>query len=140
VTLWATDGAFSPDGTRLLLRGYFGARVYGWRNGGPEPIGSVSVPVQQQGESVTFTPDGRTLMFGSEGRGSTVEPVELHGDLLPERAAEQADAHGTSASGTADGDGGADAPDEGNVLLGAAVFAAAVALWMGLRRIVRRRD
>ena len=23
---WATDGAFSPDGTRLVLRAYFGAR------------------------------------------------------------------------------------------------------------------
>ncbi len=66
VDQWVTDGAFSPDGTRLLLRGYFGAEMYRWEGGRPKDIGSVGVPLQMQGESVSFTPDGRTLLFGSE--------------------------------------------------------------------------
>ncbi|WP_059006136.1 hypothetical protein [Streptomyces specialis] len=90
--VWVTDGAFSPDGTRLLLRGYFSARMYAWRDGAPVELDrSVIPPSQMQGESVTFTRDGRYLMFGSEGPGSEVEPVDLHGELLPENAAEDAE-------------------------------------------------
>ncbi|MFG2736749.1 hypothetical protein ACGFX7_18260 [Streptomyces harbinensis] len=86
IDLWMTDGAFSPDGTRLVLRGYFTAHMYRWTD---EGLGErvqrqLLVPVQPQGESVTFTPDGRYLMYGSEGEGSEVVPVELKGELLPE--------------------------------------------------------
>ncbi|MET7637378.1 hypothetical protein [Streptomyces sp. NPDC005438] len=84
VGLWATDGAFSPDGSRLILRSYFSAQMYRWKAGRPSAMGTVSVPVQPQGESVTFTPDGRTVMFGSERQASRVEPVELDERLLPE--------------------------------------------------------
>ena len=144
VELWATDGAFSPDGTRLVLRSYFGARMYAWKDGAPKPIGPVDVPVQQQGESVTFTTDGTTLMYGSEGVGSGVLPIELTGKLLPERAAERADAAAGDAkdagsAGASGGRSGADVEDGGNLALGAATFALAVALWLGMRRIFRRR-
>ncbi|WP_243766418.1 hypothetical protein, partial [Streptomyces sp. GC420] len=86
--LEVTDGAFSPDGTRLVLRGYFGGEEYFWADGrlGKE-IGDPKVPVSfshPQGESVTFTPDGRALMFGSEGADSPVERVELSGTYLPD--------------------------------------------------------
>ncbi|MGK5533304.1 hypothetical protein [Streptomyces sp. URMC 129] len=118
--VWVTDGAFSPDGTRLLLRGYFTARMYAWRDGEPvEMAQRVIPPSQMQGESVTFTRDGRTLMFGSEGDGSEVEPVELRGDLLPESAAEPEEEDptpgdspepgaGPDDSGDSSGDGGDD--------------------------------
>ncbi|WP_338320371.1 hypothetical protein [Streptomyces lonarensis] len=113
--LWVTDGAFSPDGSRLLLRGYFGAELFRWDDGAAESIGLVRVPLQPQGESVTFTPDGTTLMFGSEGERSLVTPVELEGDQRPddvvarEEAAqeqEEGDRGGGAAGGSrGDGDG-----------------------------------
>ncbi|MFH8346738.1 hypothetical protein [Streptomyces sp. NPDC018045] len=138
---WVTDGAFSPDGTRLLLRGYFGAEMYRWEGGRPKDLGSVGVPLQMQGESVTFTPDGRTLLFGSEGRGSRVQPVGLSGDRLPESAK---GSDGKSGTGGGDKEDAADGPqgDAGknrNVLLAAATFGAATVLVLALRRVFRRR-
>jgi hypothetical protein len=90
IGLWVTDGAFSPDGTRLFLRGYFTSQMYEWRRGAPAPLdGEVPMPFQEQGESVTFTPDGATVMLGSEGEASPVEPVELEGQLLPRSAQDE---------------------------------------------------
>ncbi|MFJ3724204.1 WD40 repeat domain-containing protein [Streptomyces sp. NPDC090045] len=75
---WVTDGAFSPDGNRLTLRGYFAARTYPWKDGRPEGEGErVDAPWQGQAESVTYTPDGSTLMFGAEGEGSRVIAVPV---------------------------------------------------------------
>ncbi|WP_168220704.1 hypothetical protein [Streptomyces sp. RFCAC02] len=144
--LWVTDGAFSPDGTRLLLRGYFGAGMYRWTDDGtPEPFDQVvQVPIQQQGESVTFTRDGRTLMFGSEGENSTVEPVRLKGDMLPDSVADEdgdgegdgsGDDSGSGASGDGD-DGGADLSLSGGAV---AVVVVAIAAVLGVRRLVSRR-
>lgn len=79
-----TDGAFSPDGTRLILRGYFGATMY---TAPGREIGTVSVPFQKQGESVTFTRDGQAVLFGSEGANSTVYRVALEGEAVPDMAA-----------------------------------------------------
>ncbi|MFI7277847.1 hypothetical protein [Streptomyces sp. NPDC049879] len=144
--LWVTDGAFSPDGTRLLLRGYFGAVMYRWpETGVPEAIDQrVVPPLQPQGESVTFTPDGRTLMFGSEGEASAVEPVGLSGDLLPETVREEAADGGDGGTGAReDGGGGGNGDGDGGelslstravVVAGAAVLAVVV-----LRRLVTRR-
>ncbi|MGV9264773.1 hypothetical protein ACWDRR_08945 [Kitasatospora sp. NPDC003701] len=81
---WVTDGAFSPDGTRLVLRGYFGATLYRWQDGAPTEIGPLSTPFQGQGESVTFTADGRALLYGSEGRNSPVWRSPLDGRQLPD--------------------------------------------------------
>ncbi|MFF2809416.1 hypothetical protein ACFVT2_19980 [Streptomyces sp. NPDC058000] len=141
VDLWVTDGAFSPDGTRLVLRGYFGARMYRWRDGRPDDLGGAAVPLQRQGESVSFTPDGRTLMYGSEGRGSQVEPVALSGEQLPDRARRD----GGAAHGDVSGGDGADgrpgersgdpAPSYGK---GALVLAGATALVLAIRSLLRR--
>ncbi|WP_314174892.1 hypothetical protein [Streptomyces winkii] len=140
--VWATDGAFSPDGTRLVLRGYFGGEMFRWRDGKPEALDTpVSVPVAGQGESVTFTADGRTLMCGSEGKGSTVDPLELEGELLPDSVP----ADERKADGGAKGGGGASGGDEGQigekkVVVGGAAIAAAVVVWTLLRRLFRRRS
>ncbi|WP_052286777.1 hypothetical protein [Streptomyces sp. 769] len=142
IDLWVTDGAFSPDGTRLVLRGYFGARMYRWRDGRPQDLGGVSVPLQRQGESVSFTPDGRTLMYGSEGRDSQVEPVALSGEQLPDAArrdddAPQDDASGGGATAGRPGDrAGGTAPSYGK---GALVLAGATALVLAIRSLLRRR-
>ncbi|WP_029391242.1 membrane protein [Streptomyces xiaopingdaonensis] len=139
IDLWATDGAFSPDGTRLVLRGYFTGEMYAWRGGKAELLGSVPVPIQRQGESVTFTLDGRTLLLGSEGENSSVEPVELDGKLLPESAAKEKESGKPSEGGAGDGSG-SDEEGSDKTVVGAGVFVAAVFAWLGLRRLFRRRD
>lgn len=138
--VWATDGAFSPDGTRLVLRGYFGGEMFRWRDGEPQALDTpVSVPMAGQGESVTFTGDGRTLMCGSEGKGSSVDPLELEGELLPDSVpADERKADGGASGGDASG-GGEGQLDEGKVVVGGATIAGIVVLWTLLRRVFRRR-
>jgi hypothetical protein len=150
VDLWATDGAFSPDGTRLVIRGYFTATAYRWGDGGPTRLGSPGLPMQRQGESVTFTSDGRALMYGTEGAGSQVIRVPLRGEELPESAGSQDERppgaateadEGTGPGGTdgASTDRGGSGSDENrNVVVGALTFAAATVLVVGLRRLLRR--
>jgi hypothetical protein len=76
-----TDGAFSPDGSRFVLRAYFSATVY---SAPGKEVGGVSVPIQRQGESVAWTPDGKAVLFGSEGKNSQVRRVDLGGDTRPD--------------------------------------------------------
>jgi hypothetical protein len=129
IDLWATDAAFSPDGKQLAVRGYFGGVAYTWNAGKPERQGQLSVPLQPQGESVTYTPDGRTLLYGSEGKGSSVRPVQVEG------------APGTGRNGagtdTPTGDGDASATITGKAgAVGAAVLLIAA---IGLTRLIRKR-
>ncbi|MDT9682108.1 WD40 repeat domain-containing protein [Streptomyces sp. TRM76323] len=76
---WVTDGAFSPDGKRLVLRGYFSARGYAWKDGRLGADDRVRAPLQAQSEAVTYTADGSALMFGTEGVGSRVVRVPVEG-------------------------------------------------------------
>lgn len=128
IDLWVTDGAFSPDGKQLALRGYFGGIAYKWNDGKPERQGQLSVPMQPQGESVTYTLDGRTLLYGSEGRGSSVEPVEVEG------------AGGGSDGAGSSGSGGGSGNDDGGFTGKAGAVGAAVVLIVaiGIGRLLRR--
>ncbi|MDJ0465949.1 WD40 repeat domain-containing protein [Streptomyces sp. H27-C3] len=134
---WVTDGAFSPDGTRLVLRSYFSARQYAWKNGRLGEDSSVGAPFQGQAESVTYTVDGSALMFGSEGVGSDVRKVEVK---EPEGGGGNADSGSKSPSeegGSAAGGGGSDSSDS-KVVLGLGGFAVVAVLFLGLRRMTRR--
>ncbi|MFJ9181051.1 WD40 repeat domain-containing protein [Streptomyces sp. NPDC102360] len=130
IDLWATDAAFSPDGRQLAVRGYFGGVSYKWNDGKPERQGQLHVPMQPQGESVTYTPDGKTLLYGSEGKGSSVEPVEVEG------------AGGSGdGSNSSSGQGGSDGGDGGSALTGkaGAVGAAVVLILLfGIGRLLRK--
>lgn len=140
---WVTDGAFSPDGGRLTLRGYFFAKTYPWKGGRPEGEGErVDAPWQGQAESVTYTADGSTLMFGAEGVSSRVVAV-------PVRAA-SGGSSGAS-SGAASGGGpakpgsppSAGAPagrGDGTVTKGALVLAGGLAVVLAAKRLFRRRS
>ncbi|RDG39034.1 SdiA-regulated/phytase-like domain-containing protein [Streptomyces corynorhini] len=133
---WVTDGAFSPDGEELTFRSYFSARTYAWKDGGR--LGghrAVSAPLQRQAESVTYTADGRALMFGTEGAHSGVVRVDIakgtgSGSGADDGAAGKGSGGAASSGGTGDGSGG-----RGNATLGAFVLAAAAALFFGFRRL-----
>ncbi|MFI6103718.1 WD40 repeat domain-containing protein [Streptomyces sp. NPDC051310] len=134
---WVTDGAFSPDGTRLVLRGYFSARVYAWEDGRLGRHEPVNAPFQGQSESVTYTPDGSAVLFGSEGERSGVVSVAVEGAPTGSRTPSPAggkpggDTAGRGDGGAGGGGGGGDAT------LGALVLGGAVVLYLGWKRLRR---
>jgi hypothetical protein len=148
---WVTDGAFSPDGSRLVLRGYFWAAEYRWSGGAPHKLTDLDVPMQPQGEGVTFTPDGRTLMYGSEGRNSQVWRAPLSGSELPDNVSAASSGAEKGAGGTRGGAAGQagkgtaaqDSPSGGGIggdrTVGFGVLALVGVLGLGLRRAMRRR-
>ncbi len=72
-----TDGAISPDGSRYVLRDYVNALVFdGLPPGALDE--TISLPVQPQGEAVTWTPDGQALLVASE-RDDRLLRVDLPG-------------------------------------------------------------
>ncbi|MFH0243863.1 hypothetical protein ACGRHY_15880 [Streptomyces sp. HK10] len=156
IGLWATDAAFSPDGTRLAVRGYFGGTMYAWEDGRPRELGRLTVPVQRQGESVTFTPDGRTLLYGTEGERSPVQPMPLTEEQLPQSAGKEkpertggdeagegaderaGDEAGDRKPGAEGGGDGGDGGGEGSTLGFVLALAAGAVLLLALRRSKRR--
>lgn len=130
---WVTDGAFSPDGGRLVLRGYLWARTYPWKDGRPAGDGeAVAAPWQGQAESVTYTADGSTLMFGAEGTNSRVVAVPAAAGAKPSPSA--------SVSGAPAPSPGAPAtPEDGSFTKGALVLVAALTLTLAAKRLLRRR-
>ncbi|MCF3182898.1 WD40 repeat domain-containing protein [Streptomyces polychromogenes] len=131
---WVTDGAFSPDGTRLTLRGYFTARTYPWKDGRPQGEGErVDAPWQGQAESVTYSPDGRTLLFGAEGVNSRVVAVPVAPATTPPPSGPERPARGSAAEkGPAGSEGG-------SFTKGALVLAVGTALVLAAKRLLRRR-
>ncbi|MGW0879839.1 WD40 repeat domain-containing protein [Streptomyces sp. NPDC002671] len=127
VDLWATDAAFSPDGQQLVVRGYFGGIYYDWNGGRIKREGRLDVPLQQQGESVTYSADGTKLLFGSEGADSPVQVQDAPGG----HAGKSPSGSGSSAA-AGGGSGG------GSVKVGAAVVAVGALALFGLRRLRRR--
>jgi DNA-binding beta-propeller fold protein YncE len=69
-----TSGAFSPDGTRIVLLTYLNAY---WAAGATGTLHAFGVPLQRQDEAIAFTPDGKAVLVGSEGLHSTVYRVPL---------------------------------------------------------------
>lgn len=130
VDLWATDAAFSPNGRQLAVRGYFGGIYYDWNGGRIKREGRLDVPLQGQGESVSYSPDGTELMYGSEGADSSVQAEDA-----PEGASsgKSSSGGGSSASG-----GGDSATLGGSVKIGAVVLAVGAFALFGLRRLRRR--
>ncbi|MER6073695.1 WD40 repeat domain-containing protein [Streptomyces sp. NPDC001817] len=127
VDLWATDAAFSPDGRQLAVRGYLGGIYYDWNGGRIKREGQLDVPLQEQGEGVSYSVDGTKLLYSSEGADSEVVAKDVPG--LP--ASKSPSASGGSAAVTSGGGGS-------GLKLGAAVVAAGLAALFGLRWLRRR--
>ncbi|WP_412077222.1 WD40 repeat domain-containing protein [Streptomyces xanthophaeus] len=133
---WVTDGAFSPDGGRLALRGYFFAKTYPWKDGLPQGGGErVDAPWQGQAESVTYTADGSALMFGAEGASSRVLAVPT--GPAPSAAPPAKPGSGPDAAPRPGAAGESEAP--GSFSKGALVLAGALGLGFVAKRLLRRR-
>ncbi|MGI5204440.1 hypothetical protein ACQEU6_23010 [Spirillospora sp. CA-108201] len=128
----ATDGAFAPDGRTCVIRTYFGARLYSvGADGRPgETIKSLDLPRQVQGESVTYTPDGRSLLVGSEGRKQPVYRLPLPEEARPSPAASP----GSAGAGKDTTGGRRDATNTRMALFLALAIAAAVGYGLLRRR------
>ncbi|MFD6274344.1 WD40 repeat domain-containing protein [Streptomyces sp. NPDC060209] len=131
---WVTDGAFSPDGKDLVLRSYFSARGYAFENGRLGADHAVSVPLQGQSESVTYTADGSAMMFGSEGEHSEVVRVEVEGGG---KGGSEAPSPNGGGGGTSSGDDGEDGGSKKGTAAGGAV--AVVVIVLALIAAKRRR-
>lgn len=62
---FVTDGAISPDGSQYVLRDYVDAEVFAGLPPG-RSRGTVYLPLQFQGEAVTWTTDGTALLVAGE--------------------------------------------------------------------------
>ncbi|CAM5344544.1 MULTISPECIES: hypothetical protein [Streptomyces] len=133
---WVTDGAFSPDGSELVLRSYLGAKAYDWKGDGSlgEPR-RLSAPLLGQSESVTYTADGTGLMYGAEGARSRVVRVDVEkrdGEGgAPEGTKSPGAEHPDGAGGGGEADGGGEQPAG---TLGLVAVGAVVLAWLGLRK------
>jgi hypothetical protein len=131
VDLWATDAALSPDGRQLAVRGYFGGIYYDFDGGKIKRKGRLNVPLQGQGESVTYSADGTRLMYGSEGDDSPVQAEDTPGGGAGDAKSPSAD--GSSSASDPGGGSGI-----GHLKVGAVAVAVAAAVLFGLRRLLRR--
>ncbi|MHA5047275.1 TolB-like translocation protein [Streptomyces sp. SD15] len=130
IDLWTTDGAFSPDGKQLAVRGYFGGISYAWNDGKIKRQGRLNVPLQGQGESVTYSADGTKLMYGSEGAGSGVAAESAPGG--GESSASPSKSGGSAAADGGGGDMNAD------FKVGALALAVGLAAVFGIKRLLRK--
>ena len=72
---FVTDGSVSPDGTRYVLRDYVDAVTFVGLPPGTDPQ-TVYLPLQLQGEAITWTQDGSALLVAGE-RDDRLLRVEL---------------------------------------------------------------
>ncbi|MFJ5308545.1 WD40 repeat domain-containing protein [Streptomyces sp. NPDC088350] len=132
VDLWATDAAFSPNGQQLAVRGYFGGIYYDWNGGRIKREGRLDVPLQGQGESVSYSLDGTKLLYGSEGTDSPVQAEDAP-EGATSSSSKSPSGSGSSASG---GDGGSSSGND--VKVGALAVVVVCGAVFGLRRLTRR--
>ncbi|MFJ9057387.1 WD40 repeat domain-containing protein [Streptomyces sp. NPDC102409] len=132
---WVTDGAFSPDGRNVVFRSYFSARGYAFEGGRLGADHAVSVPLQGQSESVTYTADGSAMMFGSEGENSEVVRVDVEGGGDGE-GGRTPSPNGGGGGTTPGGDGGEGGPGKGTATGG---VVAVVVIVLALLAAKRRR-
>jgi hypothetical protein len=75
---FVTDGTVLADG-RIVLRTYVSVEVLDPRS--YEVTARAATPAQKQGESITTTIDGKSLLIGSEGKRSKVLRIDIPSSL-----------------------------------------------------------
>ncbi|MGV1005539.1 MAG: hypothetical protein ACOYEV_12415 [Candidatus Nanopelagicales bacterium] len=67
-----TDAAVSPNGKRYVIRDYFSAETFSGLPVG-EPKARFALPLQPQGESITWSSDSGSLYIASEGSADLIK-------------------------------------------------------------------
>jgi hypothetical protein len=129
----ATDAAYGPDGRTFAIRTYFAVSVY---TAPGRLLRTLQLPEQEQGESMTYSPDGRTLLVGSEFPDQPVWRVPLPKEAQPPRSPASAPPSGQTVGGGATGaPGGPHSPGRkaAAILVVAGVVAALVVSYLRRR-------
>ncbi|WP_345566867.1 hypothetical protein [Nonomuraea rosea] len=138
--LMATDAAYAPDGSSYVIRTYFSATLY---KPSGETITRVSMPELKQAESITYTPDGRALLAGSEGPKSPVYRVPVPESALPAAtpspSAPSSSLSSASSDGTAATTAAAETDGDGLALKDVLIWLAAAAMAVGVITFLARR-
>ena len=78
-----TSATISPDGSWLAIRNYLSARLYQktaeqtWADALQAKPCKLPLPLQQQGETLAFSPDGKSIWTISEGTKQTLYEIQL---------------------------------------------------------------
>ena len=134
-----TGGAVSPDGRAVVLRTYTDAYVFAAPDGDVEAALTsgrrtrIALPPTGQGEGITFSADGRSLLTSTEGVPGAVHEIPLD----PAPAAPTTSAAAPARSEPAAGSGGS----EGSDLLGTLLLPIAAVVVLGglVSYVVARR-
>jgi hypothetical protein len=70
-----TDGTFTPNGRRVLLRSVNSMTVLSWP--AMKQLATAPLPLQVVGESLAMGPDDDSVLFGSEGKNSPVYQLAI---------------------------------------------------------------
>jgi hypothetical protein len=130
-----TDGAFAPSGRGFVLRDYQGAFVY---TAPGRRVAAFELPLQFQGESITVSADGRSVLAGSEGPDSEVWRVPLPEPVVA-RVAPTTTRPPPAAPGSADRPAATGARWAGTPAVAVAAGALVVLIAVALPRVARRR-
>ena len=78
-----TSATLHPSGNQLVIRNYLTARIYtktaeqSWAEGLKNTPCRLPLPLQQQGETLDFSPDGNSLWTTSEGSKQSLYEIQL---------------------------------------------------------------
>ncbi len=133
-----TGGAVAADGTHIALRTYTDAYV--WTLAGndvaralqSDPIAVIALPDAPQGEAISFAPDSRSLLIGSEGLNSLITAVPATSQPEKTRPDTAATAEPDGASAPAD-TGSASSKVTAGLIAVAMVAVVAGATWLARR-------
>lgn len=134
-----TDGAFSADGSRFVLRGYLDAVIYAGLPGRSKEIVTVALPLQPQGEAVAWTPDGTALLVASERDDRLIRvalPEEAWADSARTTSPTPMPSPTSSPAPPPDGDSSAD----GGLAAVIAVIAGGLAIGVLIGLVLQRRQ
>ena len=80
---YITSATLNPDGNLLVVRNYLAAKIYtktatqSWTEALQSTPCRLPLPLQQQGETLAFSPDGKSLWTVSEGSKQTLYEIQL---------------------------------------------------------------
>ncbi|RYJ06064.1 MAG: hypothetical protein EON52_08330 [Actinomycetales bacterium] len=135
--LLATDAAWSPDGRWLVVRNYLQAATLDtttWKT-----VSTVTLPDQEQGETLAFEPGGTSYLIGSEGKDSELLRIGFSSE---DEAAPVPSATSTPPAGSGPQEETDDSsvlqPTAAEIALGGGIGVAALVLLGGIALLVRR--